>query len=270
MSYNGQQTNSKLFEIPVSPLAALLLVGLLAACNEKAPSRAPQPQKVGATNNPETPPTGTNNNNDGTPILDDLGIEPSDTAQTWEFAAGQSIEVEFTLTGVGNRDVSVGLMEAPSGLQLQQSGRRVTLSWSVPSQGDHDIQFLLRDEDACREQENDDSGCVISASDFGQLTQQSYDEVSQVYTLTVGNGSNLGGNGNIISQIMGLLGGQGGSGLSALLGGMDPSQLGQILQMLQGGGDIGQIIALITGGMSLNGESSPPPVDADSTEAPSP
>lgn len=240
-----------------------LLVTLFAASACKSESAPKAPKKDGAVNgddvlakdpNDDAPPA------DGAVVSDPLSLDVSNVAAL-SVKVGTPVSVTFNLTGADGREIFVGMMSSPSGATVSTSGSTVTYSWLTPTGGTYPLKFLLRDRAACEAAETDATACSITSSDTA-LVAKSYDVASQEFSLVVSTDDSLalpgtaagnaaganagGGNGQMIQQIVGLLGG--GGNLAGLLQGLGGGQLQQILSQLQsggGGGGITQLIGLL-------------------------
>ncbi len=198
-----------------------------------------------------------------------LAIAPVDQASL-KMGVGTAANISFKISGEEGKEILVGLMQTVDGAKLLTSGTSVALQWAVPTAGTHAIQFLLRDKQKCVEVEGDEAKCAINEAEYGTLGVKSYDVASATFSLEVspstlpgstttttgtgglGSGGGGGNNGQLITQIIGLLGGNGGGGgnLQGLLAGLSNGQLTQILSSIQNGGGgqgIGQLISLVSG-----------------------
>jgi hypothetical protein len=231
------------------------LVSFVACKKESSPAKAPAP----AVQGPDTgvggetvTPGGDDDDNDGFVATSSLKITP--LSASLQFPIGQPVRANFTVSGSNGRVILVGLAQASSGMMIEgASSTSPVLVWNSPLQGTYSVAFILRDKAACLKAESTSAACDLSV-DVTETPNTSYDKVSEVFQIVVGNAVvTPGGNTNIISLIIPLatqlISGGGGGGISIaqllpILIGMSSGQLQTVLTSLQNNGGAGGTLDL--------------------------
>jgi hypothetical protein len=250
--------------------AAVAAVALTACGASSAPKT---PDKQGVADGASGTDTGT-----GTDVAADpsasagataLDVE-ADSSTSLSGTVGTAMSLTFNVVGDGGKNIGVGLIEAPSGMIASASGTTITVAWSAPIAGAHEIKFLLRDMDRCTAAKSE-ADCKVDGVSPTALKVGEFDVTSKAFNITVDGSASTDpststdtgtGNGGLIDAITSLLGGGGGGGgLQDLLSGLSNGQLQDLLGQLTGGGgggfDISQILGALGGGTNLTDGQAP-------------
>lgn len=260
-----------------STLLAISALAALVACSEKktpAPKHGAASPAVAPGATPGATPGVTPGTSPGT-TPDSFAVALEDPSAALRFEAGKPLRVLYKITGSEGKELAVGLFELPPGAKVTRDASQVTVAWESPTAGKHGLKVIVRDKKACEAATSDAAKCDIKEADWGKTAKESYDIVSAKATLDVTTGGTSpstpsptpapgttpgGGNGDLISQILGQLGGAGGPDLQNTLSGLSGGQLQQVLALLQGSGgnlDINSILALVTGFALQNQQGAP-------------
>lgn len=185
---------------------SMLAVLPMAACKQKEAKKSNPPAV--------TTPTDPNNTN---PVI---AIEVvGQTGTNFQFARGETVQLRFRITGTATQtNLLAALSVMPTGGQLSGPNTAEPIfTWSALNDGTYNLTLLVRDMALCAQSGAVD--CQINPAQYGSIIPNSNYDVTQSYTITVGNNSTLPGNGQVGNNITS--GGASNSGfLSNALGGI--------------------------------------------------